>query len=612
MRVSSFIGIDGLLLMVLLSCLCHRVWGMGPMHTDDAMWALMAYQPFEDPVGAWANSQGRLWAFVIGPMMRYALKQQGTAIGELLKLGSFAMFFFAFFGVVAAYWGRRLAGLAGCLFIALFALRWEGSAFTAYPLLVWASAIACAVAILAGRYYYISGRRPALFTAGLLLLLALFNNEGIALLFCVLFLCSVLANAAGGEPLRDFKLGKLAAGRSRHLLLLSIGIPLVYAAMAGLWLATHPTKYDGHSFAPFDLANIATALMNFSLSGSILYDLFVPYRVVYSDNLTLTGSAVLYDFYSYPEHLLSHPIAPLVGLLTAWALFVTVRRTHAVGGSGWGGVGLILVGVAIAIIPILPVAMTSKYQGWNLNYNINSYTMTVLAHFGSSLVLAGLLTPLLYFRNSFGAVIALVIAAAIGGLGAVGYRMNDAIAADMRPEAVRWRVVTLALQTLDATGQTPSILFAPKLKSGTWFTVVPPDYWSNYVNAKFGRQISVFTEPSEIHNNAADMSVLDYGIQDDERKVLFTIAHVTGSLPGRRIDNIAVGVERADPSLLAFYVLSFRDQNGELVQKRLIDLPRTPGLFQIRTITGLAAQLDSVRLTKGSIMADSGKPEKPD
>jgi hypothetical protein len=77
----------------------------------------------------------------------------------------------------------------------------------------------------------------------------------------------------------------------------------------------------------------------------------------------------------------------------------------------------------------------------------------------------------------------------------------------------------------------------------------------------------------------------------------------------RHIDSISVTVERMDPSLLANYVLSFRDQDGMLVQKRLVDMPALPD-ERIRLMSNLNARLDSVRITKVSILSDSTVPEQ--
>jgi hypothetical protein len=345
------------------------------------------------------------------------------------------------------------------------------------------------------------------------------------------------------------------------------------------------------------------------LSGSVLYDLITSYKVVYVDALTSTGSAIVYDIFSYVDQLVTHPGALLVGIITAYAAFVTLRRPQEHDATAWRFMPLILVGCIVAFLPIVPVAMTDKYQTWCLQYDINSYTMTILSHFGVSMMIAGVLMPFATGRG-LGFVVALALAILLGAFSAVGTRMNDAIAADMRPEAGRWRVLALTLRTIDATRQTSPIIFAPRFKSGSWFTVLPADYWTKYLNSKYKRTIQIYTKPSEIINTTEDIAALDYNLLDDEKRFILSVARITGETGNRHIDSISVTIERIDPSILANYVLSFRDRDGALVQTRLIEMPAPSGDARIRLMSNLTAQLDTVRVTKSSILADSTKPEK--
>jgi hypothetical protein len=607
-QAAHFVGIDGMIIVLLLAYMCLRVWGMGPMHTDDAVWALHAYQPDADPIGEWARSQGRIWAFPVGRLMLDALFWVGTPVESLLKLGSFAIFFFSFYAVVSSYWGRRTAGFAACLFLGLFALRWEGSAFITYPLLVWPSATLCAFAILAGRYYFLSGAKVLLAPSILFLFASLFNNEGVTVLFCVLFACGVLGNLAIEKSILAYKIGDFTRGRVRNLVLVSVAVPLLYALLAIGWTVSHPSTYGGHSLAAFDAEKTTSTLANFALSGSLLYDLIVPYKVVYTDALTTTGTAIVYSIYDYALELATYPGTILIGAITAYAAFVTLRRAPAQGVTVWRFIPLILVGGIITFLPILPVAMTQKYQTWCLEYGINSYIMTVLSHFGVSMMIAGILMPFAPPRG-LGMIVALVLAIALGAFATVGSRMNDAIAADMRPEASRWRVLALALKTIDTTRQTSPVIFAPRFRSGTWFTVVPDDYWTTYVKAKYKRPVQIFTKPSEIAASSENIAALDYQLLDNERRFVLSIAHITGDTGNRHIDSISVTIERMDPSVLANYVLSYQDQDGMLVQKRLIDVPALSDP-RIRLTSNINARLNTVRVTKESVLADSTIPQK--
>ncbi len=64
-----------------------------------------------------------------------------------------------------------------------------------------------------------------------------------------------------------------------------------------------------------------------------------------------------------------------------------------------------------------------------------------------------------------------------------------------------------------------------------------------------------------------------------------------------------------DPSVLANYVLSYQDQDGMLVQKRLIDVPALSDP-RIRLTSNINARLNTVRVTKESVLADSTIPQK--
>ena len=179
--------VELLLLCALLVLFCDRIWRLGVMHTDEAIWALRAYDPNADLVGSFARSQGRLWAFPIGTLMLHAAAWNETVYGHLLKVGSFAAFFLTFHAFVWVFCGRRLALLCATLFLALNVLRWEESNLTTVPLLSWGSATLALIAILVARFYVERGKTFLLPVSGVLLFIALFCNEGVALFFVLAF-----------------------------------------------------------------------------------------------------------------------------------------------------------------------------------------------------------------------------------------------------------------------------------------------------------------------------------------------------------------------------------------------------------------------------------------
>jgi len=179
---------------ILMMLFLERLWWIGIMHTDDAMWALWAHSQGLKPVWDFAQNQGRLWPIVSAPFVLGTLGLEGSAWFPWVKYGSMMVFMILFYGAIALYFGQRLAFTAICLFFAFFALRWEGSLTTTYPLSTWVFSALFVGAILCGYAYSRTGRRLYLGICLLLLALSLFQNEGMTALFAVVFLLSVWGN----------------------------------------------------------------------------------------------------------------------------------------------------------------------------------------------------------------------------------------------------------------------------------------------------------------------------------------------------------------------------------------------------------------------------------
>ena len=86
----------------------------------------------------------------------------------------------------------------------------------------------------------------------------------------------------------------------------------------------------------------------------------------------------------------------------------------------------------------------------------------------------------------------------------------------MRPEGFRWRALNQAVPM--ATSMSPDIqyLLAPQLKSGSWFTVMPRDYWTSYVHSRLQQKLTVVDD--KISSKFGDHSALvDYKMSPDGR-----------------------------------------------------------------------------------------------
>jgi hypothetical protein len=610
---------DTALALILLGLLCARVWDIGITHTDDAFWALgaqlspqkiaeLGLWDGQNPVYSWATRQGRLWAFVSGTLLLHTLKWQGTVYGEMLRLGSFIVFFFVFHIFAAVYCGRRIAMMSVCLFLAFFVERWSGSLLTGSPLTCWPSCILFFLAVLAAQQFFVRGKVPLLVIAGLCLFVSLLNyNEGVALLLCILFPVTIVSNSAltvsgNGAALRQI----LRASRTRTLLAVYVTTVAIYSALTFAWAVLHPSHYEGHVLAPFDFVKLATVAVNFATSNSILHDLVRPYGFPYADAIAGSGLYLTYNPTDFAPTLVWYPMAIISGTIAA-AVFQRTLLAQCSFRSRASRLALpelfaIVVGLTIACVPIIPVAASKKYQDWFFELGITSYSHSILAYFGLSLFLAGLVS--LVFRKKlidtrFGKALAIAVTIAVGLFAAIAFRMDDSLVIDMRPEAGRWRVLGQAIETIKTVPMNVKTIWAPRFKVGSIFNVVQTWYWSDYTEAKYQIDIQ-FVDTLTSVDLSRGAAVLDYSLADDKRNFICIITHLKPQLDSEQrviADSIAINIERATDHLLMSYFLSFLDAEGVLRQVRLVDLPKAGGP-RLLVLKNVLAEPSSVRVIR--------------
>jgi hypothetical protein len=501
---------DYLLVGILLALFCARVWNLGITHTDDAVWALRAWDTpgnifFNEPVGDWARRQGRFWAFVSGALMLHTLEWQGTVYGELLRLGSYAGFFVAFRAAVRAYCGTRIAVLAAVLNIGLAMVRWDGSILTTYPLITWVAGIAFCLALIAGRAYVAGGRRALVVVAGLLLYFSFMNNEGVTAAFMLLALLA--ARYARTQLLAEGIEG--AAARGVRFFAVAALACAAYAALYFGWRLAHPSQYVGNQVAWLGVRSFLTTWWHFSTGGSVLHDLAWPYHVTYMDKQDLVPHERVYVIGNHVREVLASPTAWVSGLLCGWVAFSALRSSSASPQPVAARSGMIA-GLVIATVIVAPVAITALYQVWVMEKGVRSYSHTPLAHFGWSLFLAALLSRVAAGPQRTHAVPRACIAVLLGVLAALASRANDGIVNDMRPEAGRWRVLESVLAANHA-GPHAQMLLIPRFDSASWYGWVPFGYWWQYGAARWDEGATrTYTERPLPPSPTWDATLVDY------------------------------------------------------------------------------------------------------
>ena len=601
--------VDLFVLAVLLALFCLRVWDLGIVHSDDAAWALRAWQGRWGIIWDWAIGQGRVWALVSGPLLFTALKVKGSLLGNLAIAGGFAVFFALFHWVIAVHFGRRIAVLTACTNLGLYAMRWEGSLITAYPFFTWALGSLYLLSLLALERYFASGSRGLLATSLILFFCSLFLHEGVTVLFELLYALAALHHsrrAIDGGSARQPTLRKA----TRTALVGWLAVVASYALLYFGWRLVFPSVYRGNALAEFNAVRIARVALAFALNGSLLHDMFSTYTVRFSDPAFFDLREIGYPFWAFVRHPHLGPGSLAAGALSSWLVWHALGRLRPAGrvtGARMQLAFAVIAGVLIAFVPIVPVAATPKYQHWYYDLGVRAYVHTALSHFGTSLVVAAILIWMVDSLRRRYAWLAMVVGMSclFAVLSTTGYVINDAIARDMRAEASRWLVFGRAIGIMRTQGWSGYNIVAPRFASGSWFAVLPPSYWVEWAAARYGMQIGFMTTAVPARDLTRDSILLDF-IQVGATGTFMTLAHMRSADAHSRpvADTILVASVTAADYRVTEQVVHFDDVKLGPREVRLLGAERMPQDPSVRVIRAVAADPASIRvLPQSSVLS---------
>ncbi len=608
---------------VLLLFFCHRIWSLGPTHTDDAAWLLAAHDGDWGVISRWATSQGRLFALVSGLLIYIGNYFQGSTAGSILHVGSFLAFFVGVHALLRVYFGVRVALLTAALNVALFAIRWEGSIVTSYPLFSWTLGTVFVAAVYAGWRYYQVGRPALLGLSCMLLLISLNIHEGVSVLFAFLALLAAVGNVylARNRPDTPFSwrtyfswsaLSRSTDRRFVRQMSATAGVVGLYFLGYAVWRLVYPSEYSGNQFGSFNPVTVVPVLLSLSASGSVLTDLIVPYTVNFADAVGNDGYGVVYRPLHYLSSQGNTAIAMLVGAILAAQVFAlmtwkslgdTCLRSAFTRPRFWC---CLAVAAAIALLPVLPVSLVGRYQQQFYELKVRSYAFTPLCHFGWALGLAAVLGQLYHLRHRWPRqVAAAVVSAGLGILGYCASLKNDAVVADIRRETSRWTAMHHLATLLPELDHTIATVHAPRLRSGSWFSVVDDGYWSRYMQARHGRSVHFENQSVSRDAIAGGLAYVDYTTaRGNTQPVVFAAALDLDSQSDQIIAReIAVSLADPDPSDLAQYRLSYRDPEGANIACRLSQLAPEGETGTIRAQRGVRAIPSSIRVSRDSYVS---------
>ncbi len=607
------IGI-GLLLLIF----SHRIWNLrGITHTDDAVWLVAARSGQWEIIKQFAINQGRLWAFVSGTLMYISLYFHNTVMGDLLRVGMLFVFFVLFYRVITVYLGQYLALLAATFNLALYALRWEGSIVTTYPLLFWVSGSIFLSSVLLSWNFIKKGKY--LYVALALFFISLFGHESGTTLFVVLYLLSIFSNCYLLQS-QSASLDRLyVKSKNRRLIFGGITVILLYFSLYITWRMIFSTEYEGNTLGALNFTKMFPVLLSLSTSGSLLSDIISPYSVNFSDAVAYDGFRVTYPVFSYLESSSGGLLAwlsALVVLVVVFSILMTSQNQQKAkfGKIKTNALAGIFIGSIIAISPILPVAFSYKYQEQYYKLGIHSYVFTALSHFGVTLLLASIVIWILsrggkIFQN----LIAGVVAVSIAVLSLCGYRMNDAIVNDMSNETIRWSAVDQTATLSSLLGSEINTIYAPRLQSGSWFACVDTNYWSQYVAAFHHKQLWFHNLFPEINAENTQAAYMDFMLAHSGKQLVVFMAPLTRTQSCGSVvaDRIVVSIENPSSSDFNQFILAFTDKVRGAISVRFSQLKAINKSGSIRMINDIEALPSSIRFEQHSIIQQMLIPFKP-
>lgn len=606
--------LPGFAIALLLLVFCFRIWDVAPTHTDDAIWRLGGHQGNWLVVMDWAKSQGRVFAFVSGTLIYVGTTLQGSPLGPLLHVGAFALFFLGFHGLLSVYSNTKLAMLTAIVNLALFAIRWEGSIVTTYPLFSWVLGTVFVASVYCGWQFSKHRRIGLLCTSLLLLYISLNIHEGMSLLFSFLAVIAVFANYDPSCGKRSYIGNIVANPMFLRQMSGTVGVVVLYFGGYIAWRFANPSQYDGNKFGSFNPMQVAPVLFSLSASGTVLTDCLIPYRVNFADAIGHDGYGIAYQPLKYLSVQGNNILALLCGVFATTGTLTLSGRWSPISVNlhkpchpltGW--LPVILTGILIAVIPVLPVAFVGKYQEQFYKLDVRSYAFTPICHFGWSIILAFLMSLTDWFqRNSIQRTLSILMSVCLGVICYCSTLRNEAAVADIRRETCRWKVVDQLVSILPRLERAVTAVHVPRLPSGSWFTVVTTDYWSNYVQKRFHQTLSFDSTSIARSSIGPGLAYADYYTANDNRQsivfaAILDVESLTGQVIAREIGVSSTGL---DPSDRAQYQLNYRDLDRGSVSCRFSQMSVSKEDKHIRLLRNVRAVPSSIHISQHSEVHD--------
>lgn len=457
---------------------------------DDFQYALWAESPdrWQRALEA-AKAQGRFQLFIHISLAYVPYLLDSPLFLKALQIGSIVAAALAFALAVSRYLNSTYHGLLSLiLFGALLQNMWEHHVLAAYPLIFQFGLFFLALSFIAYKNALTGNDSSGARRAAIYLFIALLVSEGfvvyaaIHLILALLYGYKESARAVAARILPIF----VAVG-------LFIGIYLT-------WRAYFPSTYEGAQIdlARLEWSKVLNVVWQFSKAShpAFVYSHFNPTH---------------YEFPASPEGyrrnigylLLNMQVAWLIKAILVGAGIILAQRFIANNTSNARFYALVAVGVALFLLPSLPLALTPKYQAW-VQHGASAYTVTYFSYFGVLLILVAMVGRAGTLGNPHGALRRLAIGITAGLamlLSLVTDYGNAAMYRSQSLEAWKWKLFDRMILSADFDKVPERVcILLDGLTTPLVFGYMHPDFWAEDIAQKTGKRPMAYDQQDAFFN----------------------------------------------------------------------------------------------------------------
>ncbi len=471
----------------------------------------------------WAKLNGRFHVFFQQILIKVPYLFESFAYYKTASLAPIALNVALLGIVVRRFTGSYyLSALTAAVFLSFLSNMWEHYLLTSFPFLY-----TTGINFLLLSFFFFHKnieKQSRVYTvlSSVFFFLALLTYELFLTYFVLFLFLSVVYEGRG-------------PGQGRAYGILRRMYPYLYPV--ALYLAAYfafryffPSTYMGSKMGAFTIPRFLRVIYQFSASS-------LPTYVYYHYQHYLSAYSGAFDGHHYSlMHIVRNAKAEWAAkfiVLASLVFFILRARPSFSGLRSFLALGA--VSAALFLMPPLIPATTETYMSYVENGRLLAHTVTYFSYFGAVLLFVSsviYLNQLLSKNRVISFFYMLTVSLGAGTVGMVTDYSNSAVSLSQSQSALKWRTFDyfLASEEFKAVPD-GGVIYAPSLWQQIGFAELYEGYWTDYISARTGRNVTV-TDRKEYMNAASSagrpMYFLKYSQEKKDPNQFMVFSPITG------------------------------------------------------------------------------------